>query len=157
MMFESCHSVGEVAHVYRGLGFAVSCAFERVSLIATTALGAVSMPSDLGRQVREELLEEARCASAPIISYSRPNREWVFLVGPAWGSRLGVHIPAQLQERGVRILVSGERVWLPMTDHQTGWYWVSQPITAHSLPSRTSVVSAARRLCGPARSSVVWR
>lgn len=156
-MFESCHSVGEVAHVYRGLGFAVSCAFERVSLIATPALGAVGMPAGLGKQVREVLREETRCVSVPIISHSRPNREWVFLVGPAWGGRLGVHTLAQLEERGVRILESGERVWLPMTDHRTGWYWVSQPSTAHSLPSRTSVITAARRLLGPVRSSAVWR
>ncbi|MFX0576920.1 hypothetical protein [Nocardia nepalensis] len=156
-MFESCHSAHEVAHVYRGLGFAVSCAFERVSLIATPALGAVSMPAGLGKQVRLELLEETRCVSVPIISHSRPNREWVFLVGPAWGGRLGMHTLAQLEERGVRILESGERVWFPMTDHPTGWYWVAQPVTAHSLPSRTSVISAARRFLGPARSSVVWR
>ncbi|MEV5832856.1 hypothetical protein [Nocardia sp. NPDC052112] len=156
-MFESCHSAHEVAHVYRELGFTVSRAFERVSVIATPALGAVAMSAGLGKQVREELLEETRCVSVPIISYSRPNREWIFLVGPAWGGRLGVHTLAQLEERGVRILESGERVWLPMTDHPTGWYWVSQPSTARSLPSRTSVTSAARRLLGPARSSVVWR
>ncbi|WP_062993544.1 hypothetical protein [Nocardia anaemiae] len=156
-MFESCHSAHEVARVYRELGFTVSRAFERVSVIATPALGAVAMPAGLGKQVREVLLEEARCVSVPIISYSRPNREWIFLAGPAWGGRLGVHTLAQLEERGVRILESGERVWLPMTDHPTGWYWVSQPSTAHSLPSRTSVMSAARRLLGPARSSVVWR
>lgn len=155
-MFENCHSAHEVAHVYRGLGFTVSCSFERVSLIATPALGAVAMPAGLGKQVREELLEETRCASVPIISYSRPNREWVFLVGP-WGGRLGVHTLANLEERGVRVLESGERVWLPITDYPTGWYWVSQPSTAHSLPSRTTVISAARRLLGPARSSLVWR
>ncbi len=156
-MFESCHSAHEVAHVYRGLGFTVSCSFERVSVIATTALGAVAMPASLGKQVREELLEETRSVSVPIISYSRPNREWIFLVGPAWGGRLSVHTLAQLEERGVRILASGERVWLPMTDHPTGWFWVSQPSTAHSLPSRTSVVSAARRFVSPARSAAVWR
>ncbi|WP_433678032.1 hypothetical protein [Nocardia sp. CA-119907] len=156
-MFESCHSVGEVAHVYRGLGFAVSCSFDRVSLIATTALGAVSMSAGLGKQVREELVEKTRCMSVPVISYARPNREWVFLVGPAWGGRVGVHTLAQLEERGVRILESGERVWLPMTDHPTAWYWVSQPSTAHSLPSRTNVISAARRLLGPVQPAVVWR
>ncbi|WP_063045965.1 hypothetical protein [Nocardia pseudovaccinii] len=156
-MFESCHSAHEVAHVYRGLGFSVSCSFERVSLIATTALGAVAMPAGLGKHVREVLLEETRCVSIPIISYSRPNRDWVFVVGPAWGGRLGKHTLAQLDLRGVRILESGERVWLPMTDHPTGWFWVTHPVTAHSLPSRTSVISAARRFLGPARSSVVWR
>ncbi|WP_157110603.1 hypothetical protein [Nocardia anaemiae] len=128
-----------------------------MSVIATTALGAVAMPASLGKQVREELLEETRSVSVPIISYSRPNREWIFLVGPAWGGRLSVHTLAQLEERGVRILASGERVWLPMTDHPTGWFWVSQPSTAHSLPSRTSVVSAARRFVSPARSAAVWR
>jgi hypothetical protein len=115
------------------------------------------MPAGLGRQVREVLVEETRSVSVPIISYLRPNREWVFLVGPAWGGRLGAHTLAQLEERGVRIRGSGERVWLPMTDHQTGWFWVSQPSTAHSLPSRTSVITAARRLLAPARPSVVWR
>ncbi|MEV6336195.1 hypothetical protein AB0M12_15910 [Nocardia vinacea] len=156
-MFETSHSVREVAHVYRGLGFAVACVFERVSVIATTALGAVAMHTSLDKQVRKKLLEETRCASAPIISHPRPNREWVFLIGPARGGRLGVHTLAQSKKRGVRILQSGERVRLSMTNHQTGWHWVSQPVTAYSLPSRTSVVSAARRLCGPARSPVLWR
>uniref|UniRef100_UPI003F4A1878 hypothetical protein n=1 Tax=Nocardia sp. bgisy118 TaxID=3413786 RepID=UPI003F4A1878 len=155
--FERCHSAHEVAFVYRNLGFAVSCSYGRVWLTATLALGAVAMPADLGAHVRAELEEDSRLSAIPILSYQRPQREWVFLVGSAWGRPLGAHTLAQLEERGVRILESGQRIWLPMTDHPTGWYWVSQPVNVEKMPSRTSVITVARRFTDrPQPAPVRW-
>ncbi|CAM4344561.1 DNA-binding protein [Nocardia ninae] len=145
-MFESCHSAQEVAHIYRGLGFSVSCLYERVSLVATPSLGAVVMPAGLGRKVHQELAAGRRSDAVPIVSYSRPNREWVFLVGPVRGRSLVARTVIQLAEKGIRILESGERVWLPMTDHPTGWYWESRPSGVLVIPSRTTVIAVARQL-----------
>ncbi|MFI2478767.1 hypothetical protein [Nocardia xishanensis] len=117
-MFESCHSVTEVAYVYRRLGFAVSCAHDRVSLVADDRLGAVAMPAELGKQVREVMAEEQdRSEGMPILSYARARREWIFLVGPARGrppSPGRARRAADLENHGVRILESGQRIWLPM-------------------------------------------
>ncbi|MFF0532721.1 hypothetical protein ACFYT3_30640 [Nocardia amikacinitolerans] len=156
-MFERCHSAQEVAYVYRGLGFAVSCSFGRVSLTTTPGRGAVTMPAELGERVRAVLEEEDRWVSVPILSYQRPRREWVFLVGPAWGGKLGAHTLAQLEERGVRILESGQRVWLPMTDHPTGWYWVSPPVNVQVMPPRSAVIAVARQVITRHEPSTAWR
>ncbi|MEV0339436.1 hypothetical protein AB0H49_10445 [Nocardia sp. NPDC050713] len=156
MMFERCHSAHEVAYVYRELGFAVSCIYGRVSLIATPALAAVTMPAGLGAQVRAALQEADRWAAIPILRYPRPEREWVFLVGPAWGGKLGAHTLTQLDEDGIRILESGQRVWLPIADHPTGWYWVSRPENAQSLPPRTSVIAVARQFIARPEPAIAW-
>ncbi len=155
-MFESCHTAQEVAHVYRRMGFAVSCAFDRVAVIATPTLGAVVMPARLGTPVRRALLEDARCESVPILTHSRPNREWVFLVGPAWGGKMAQRTLDSLEARGVRVLDAGQRIWLPMTDHPTGWRWVSEPVSAKAIPSRTSVLSDVRDLVGRNELSSAW-
>ncbi|MCP2318266.1 hypothetical protein APR12_003619 [Nocardia amikacinitolerans] len=64
--------------------------------------------------------------------------------------------PAQLKEHGVRILESGQRVWLPMTDHPTGQFWVSQPVDAQSLPSRTSVIAVACQFIARPNPAIAW-
>lgn len=159
-MFESCHSVTEAAYVYRQLGFAVSCAHDRVSLVANDRLGAVAMPAELGKQLRAVLAEEQDWSDGvPILSYARARREWVFLVGPAWGRPLspGRARPiSDLENHGVRILESGQRIWLPMTDNQTGWFWVSPPQNAKLVPARTTLISAARRLLEHRQISPAW-
>ncbi|WP_405179366.1 hypothetical protein OG225_36855 [Nocardia sp. NBC_01377] len=155
-MFESCHSAGEVAHVYRRMGFPVSCAFDRVALVATPTLGAVTMPATLGSLVRQALTEDHRCESVPILTYSRSHREWVFLVGPAWGGQIARRTLESLEARGVRVLDAGQRIWLPMTDHPTSWYWVSQPVNARTIPSRTSVLADAREFVGRIALSTAW-
>ncbi|WP_431953295.1 hypothetical protein [Nocardia lijiangensis] len=159
-MFESCHSVTEVAYVYRRLGFTVSCAHDRVSLVANDRLGAVAMPAELGKQVREVLAEEQDWSEGmPILSYARARREWVFLVGPAWGRPLSpgrARRVADLEYHGVRVLESGQRIWLPMTDNQTGWFWVSPPQNAKLVPARTTLILAARRALERRQMSSAW-
>ncbi|MGW5750932.1 hypothetical protein [Nocardia rhamnosiphila] len=152
-MFESCHSQQEIAHLYRGMGFDVSYSYQRVALIASRSLGAVAMPAGIGARVRQVVEENDPIITLPIISYQRTDRQWVFLVGPAAGNRVRRTGPAALEDAGVRILESGQRVWLPMTDQPIGWYWVSPPVSARMLPSRTTVVAAALRQLTAARQS----
>ncbi len=156
MMFESCHTASEVAYIYRRMGIAVSVTFDRVAVIATPDLGAVAMDSRLGGLVRHALLEDSRCESVPILTHARTHAEWVFLVGPAWGGRLARRTLESLRERGVRLLDSGQRIWLPMSDHPTGWRWVCAPVEAKRLPSRTSVLADARDLVGRSQLSSAW-
>ncbi len=145
-MFEQCHSAHEVAHVYRAMGFDVSLIFHRVALIASNSLGAVAMPAALGADVRRALTDGRRATHTPIISFHRPDREWVYLVGPGVGRSLRHATRDMFDSAGVRILMSGQRVWLPMSDSFTQWYWVSPPSHATALPSRTAVLTTTRRL-----------
>ena len=156
-MFESCHSASEVAYIYRRMGIPVSITFDRVAVIADRDVGAVAMPSELGGVVLQALLEDSRCESVPILTHARSRREeWVFLVGPAWGGKIAYRTLENLRERGVRLLDSGQRVWLPMSDHPTGWRWISAPLESKKLPSRTSVIADARDLIGRLQMSTAW-
>ncbi|MET7774071.1 hypothetical protein [Nocardia sp. NPDC005366] len=157
VMFESCHTASEVAYVYRRMGIPVSVTLDRVAVIADPTVGAVAMPARLGRLVYPVLLEDSRCESVPILTHARSrHEEWVFLVGPAWGGQIGYRTLNSLRERGIRLLDSGQRVWLPMSDHPTGWRWISEPVEAKKKPSRTSVIAAARDLVGRAALSSAW-
>ncbi|MEV0712721.1 hypothetical protein [Nocardia aurea] len=156
-MFESCHTVSEVAYIYRRIGIPVSVTFDRVAVIADQALGAVAMPSALGGLVHQTLLEDSRYGSVPILTHARSHREeWVFLVSPAWGGKIARRTLDSLRDRGIRLLDSGQRVWLPMSDHPTGWRWISEPVEAQKLPSRSSVIAAARDLVGRVELSTAW-
>ncbi|MEU4842448.1 hypothetical protein [Nocardia testacea] len=127
------------------MGFQVSNSFQRVALIASRSLGAVAMPAKTGVQVRQVVEQNDPTTTLPIISYQRAQREWVFLVGPPCGNEARGAALAALEVAGIRILESGQRVWLPMTDRPMGWYWVSPPVSARILPSRTTVIAAARQ------------
>ncbi|WP_054812202.1 hypothetical protein [Nocardia arizonensis] len=145
MMFESCHSVSEVAALYQRLGFSqVSCTFNRVSLVTSPALGAVVMPEVSGRSIRDRLLKRRQVHPVPVLSYARRGRDWVFLVGPQWGGAYGTTTLASLAARGLRVLSAGERIWLPMSDNRLAWYWITEPENARLVPSRTTVISAFR-------------
>lgn len=143
-MFEACHSVREVAEVYRRYGFGVSCAFERVSVVAGPRLGAVVMPSSLGERVHHRLLAVHACKSVPIVTFDRPNRQWVFLVGPALGRPSDARAFSVLDVHGIRVLEAGQRIWLPISDQSTGWRWVSPPAKKQPSPARTTVVAEVR-------------
>ncbi len=143
-MFETCHTPFEVAHVYRGMGFPVSCRFGRVAVTASRSLGAVVMPPDVGTLVRQEL-EHDHDITAPVLTYHRPRRDWVFVVGPGSGVAAGAAARAALHRAGVRVLTEGQQVWLPMSDQPLTWYWIWPPTTAQALPSRSTVLATARR------------
>ncbi|MFF0494297.1 hypothetical protein ACFYTQ_35210 [Nocardia sp. NPDC004068] len=141
-MFESCHTASEVAIVYRRMGFpTVACDFDRVSLIATPALGAVVMSRALGPRIWTRLMTDHERSSAPIVTYPRPNADWVFIVTANRGRPFARSTRDALAARGVRILDAGQRIWLPMSDHATGWHWVSPPIKGMPLPLRSTVLA----------------
>ncbi|WP_280400146.1 hypothetical protein [Nocardia carnea] len=144
MMFENCRTPFEVAYAYRGMGFPVSCTYGRVAVTASRSLGAVVMPPELGTLVRHEL-EHDHDVTAPVLTYHRPRSDWVFLVGPGSGGALGATARMALHRAGVRVLTTGQQVWLPMTDQPLTWYWIWPPTSVRALPSRTTVLAATRR------------
>ncbi len=143
-MFENCHTPFEVVHVYRGMGFPVSCTYGRVAVTASRSLGAVVMPQALGTLVRHEL-EHDHSVTAPVLTYHRPHRDWVFLVGPGAGGAPSATAHTELHRAGVRVLTAGQRVWLPMTDQPLTWYWIWPPTRVRALPSRTTVLATTLR------------
>lgn len=156
-MFEHCHSTSEVAAVYRGLGFTVTCSLERVFLIASATVGAIVMPADLGRAVRGLVAAESKHTTMPILTYPGPHREWVCLVGPvARGGKLSARTLADLEEQRVRIFESGQRVWLPTTDYSTGWSWITPPGKASEMPPRSTLISRTIESLHRARLSAAW-
>lgn len=141
-MFEMCHGPREVAYRYSVLGFPVELTFGRASFVTTPNLGAIAMAPELGRRARMAVGEDL---TVPIITHSRAGREWVFLVGPSRGRGLGERSRSVLAKQGVRVLDTGSRVWLPMSDSPTGWHWASPPREGvFGVPSRVSVLAAAK-------------
>src|SRR5262249_20877485 len=112
--------------------------------------------AQLGALVRQALLGDGRCASVPVVAHSRPGREWVFLVGPAWGRPMTRSTLDGFAACGGRVLDAGQRIWLPMSDHATGWRWLSPPVNATAIPSRTSVLAVARECLGRIELSSAW-
>lgn len=143
-MFESCHTPAEVATVYHRLGFTgISCAFGRVSLLASPRLGAVVVPGSLARGVRDLLTDNRRGKPVVVLGYARAGRPWVFLVGPQSGKGHSATTLARLADQGIRVLIAGQRIWLPMSDNRTSsWYWICPPSDLASLPARITVLSA---------------
>lgn len=116
-MFERCHSAQEVAYVYRELGLAVSVHL-RASVAHRPGRGDDARRA---RRSRHAVLEEADPVGGDTDRELPTAATGMgFPVGPAWGGKLGANMLTQLEERGVRILESDQRVWLPMTDHPTG-------------------------------------
>lgn len=141
-MFENCHEPREVAFVYASLGFPVELHFGRTSLVTTASLGAIAMPPELARATRHVIGDTS---AVPIITHTRAEREWVFLVGPNRGRGLGQRALASLEQHRVRVLPAGSRMWLPMSDSPRGWHWASPPREgALSVPSRTFVLRAVQ-------------
>ncbi len=155
-MLSGCHGAAEVADLYRKLGFVgVSCAFDRVSLIASPGVGAVLIPEVFADSVKHRVFNARRREPVAILTYgTRRDRTWVFLVGPSWGSRSPRGMVGEMAGHGVRLLDAGQRIWLPMNDNTVGWHWLSHPAKGKSLPLRTTVLSAARDHL--ARPRVEW-
>ncbi|WP_157184006.1 hypothetical protein [Nocardia takedensis] len=144
-MLSGCHGPAEVAYLYRRLGFEkVSCAYGRVSLVASPRVGAVVVPQAFAEAVKHRVLASKGRDSVPILTHgSRHDRNWVFLVGPAWGGRCARRTLVRLAENGVRLVDAGQRIWLPMNDNSMGWHWLTPPVKGVPLPLRTTVISAA--------------
>ncbi|MBB5912624.1 hypothetical protein BJY24_001491 [Nocardia transvalensis] len=140
-MFESCHSPTDVAHLLRArFGFPVRLFAGRPFLSCGGRVDAVSMPAELGRQVRERL----RAAPAtPAVADPR-NRRWVFLTAtPQPYYDVTQHLRLTAYE--VAVLTAGRRVMLPASDYPLGWHWASEPVPGPLLlPARAMVLRAVR-------------
>lgn len=155
VMFEGCRGPREIACVYRFLGFPVELHFDRTSFVTTASLGAIAMPPELARATRHVIGDTS---AVPIITHTRADREWVFLVGPNRGRGLGQRALTSLEQHRVRVLPAGSRVWLPMSDAPTGWYWSSPPRDgALAVPSRTLVLRAVQSVLDDRQTAIGLR
>ncbi|MFX0574636.1 hypothetical protein [Nocardia nepalensis] len=140
-MFESCHSPGEVALVYaQRFGVPVRLFDRRLFFLTSLTLGAVAMPQQLGQRVRKTVGDQF---PLPIIRHSERGGQWLFVVGPNRGHLRNRALPA-LARHDARMLASGVRVWLPMSDYSVGWHWHSPLLAGEdAIPPRTRVLHAA--------------
>ncbi|MEU2258143.1 hypothetical protein ABZ540_33780 [Nocardia xishanensis] len=113
------------------------------------------MPSYLAQRVRTEIDQRHthsinHRAVTPVVvgrSASRPSTYVFVVAGRLSGRGLSTHTLTQLDEAGVRLLDSGQRIWLPTTDYPTGWTWKSAPPTPGiRLPTPTTVLTTAQEL-----------
>ncbi|ONM46812.1 hypothetical protein B0T44_13285 [Nocardia donostiensis] len=143
MILDTCYSLHEVAYVYsHRFGFPVEMAGGRPSLVIGDAVGAVTMPQQVGWPVRDRL-RHPKVLAVPVISHPR-HRQWIFLVHPA-----GLVSTPVARVPQVCILDPGSRVWLPTSDSRFGWYWVDAPKRASSpgdmlAPAQGQVLRAAK-------------
>ncbi|WP_194838269.1 hypothetical protein [Nocardia sp. XZ_19_369] len=139
MMFESCHTPNEVAHVYRRkFGLPVEL-FDRRAFIATgDTVGAVLMPPPLGLRVKKAFSDEV---SVPIIRHFPRGGHWIFLASTR--GRVRNRAVAELMRHDGTVLSPRTRVWLPMTDAGIEWTWFSPPHPGAVLPTLPLVMHTA--------------
>ncbi|GAB2445338.1 hypothetical protein [Nocardia tengchongensis] len=142
-MFESCCSPHESAHVLRArYGLPVELYADRPLLTVGVAVGALTLPEPLGRQVLHRL---SWLPATPVIADPR-DRRWTFLVAPPLPNH---PVPQRLQIflRGHSVTVpeSGSRIMLPTSDQPPGWHWANEPQPGElRLPYRAMVLAAVR-------------
>ncbi|WP_280505084.1 hypothetical protein [Nocardia farcinica] len=109
---------------------------------------AVTMPAELGEQVRRRLAGGG--ISAPVIEHRR-SRRWTFLTAAAGAGSLGPKDSAHLFRMFATIAATGSDVVLPSPeDERTGCRtWVEPPAEPAELPPLTTVVDATLALGHP--------
>lgn len=128
------------------LGWPVSVQVgKRVLIVAIgNVLDAVSMPADLGAQVRAEL--GIALLSGPVVA-APDGRRWTFLTKPL--DRLRPTIAADLSHLRVDVAPHGGHAVLP-TDPSTVsgqlWRWVEPPSPGRALPPAYAVIGVTRRI-----------
>ena len=128
------------------LGWPVSVQVgKRVLIVAIgQALDAVSMPANLGAQVRAEL--SISLLSGPVVA-DPDGRRWTFLTKPL--DRLRPTIAADLSHVRVEVAPHGGHIVLP-TDPSTLsgelWRWIEPPSPGRALPPAYAVIGVTRRI-----------
>jgi hypothetical protein len=142
LVFESCYTPHDVAHVLRRrYGLPVELDAYRPTIVCGCRVGALSMPMELGCRVLNLLPGQP----VPVVSNPR-DTIWTFLVGPAFPP-LGSRTVRRLAEHEIVVHDRGRRVLMPMSDSGFGWRWASEPAPgALRLPSRSQVLDAAEPL-----------
>lgn len=128
-----------------GLYGVVDPALGRI-MLEVGAVGAVTMPADLGTRVRDHLRGRARCG--PVIAHPRSGR-WTFLTGPTDDSYLDTALFADLFRDCAGVALPGSHIVLPSpADEHTGYRrWICPP-EKDFRPELAEVVSATRN-CHP--------
>ncbi|WP_040797061.1 hypothetical protein [Nocardia higoensis] len=114
---------------------------------------AVTMPAELGEQVRDRLASSG--IAAPVIEHRR-SRRWTFLTASTGAGSLGTVASAHLFRMFATVASTGSDVVLPSSeDERTGCRtWVEPPAEPAALPALATVVDATLALGqpGPRRS-----
>ncbi|MGH3981023.1 MAG: hypothetical protein ACRDRZ_18840 [Pseudonocardiaceae bacterium] len=135
------------------LGWPVSIDVERRRLMVPvgTVLDAVTMPAALGRTVLAEL--RIAILAGPVTA-DPAGHWWTFLIQPA--AAAGTDLPAELRRLKVRPTPRGGHAIVPiqLAHHgDGGWRWVQPPRPRQSLPPRSVVLGATRRVAAGLASS----
>lgn len=137
-MFESCYTPVDIAHLLRHrYGLPVELTADRVTVVCGPRIGALDLPSTLGRRVLALLAD-----TCPAVISDERDTRWTFLVEP-----LTLSSPARFTDLGVVPRRAGRRVLLPMSDKGFGCRWASRPSPGPlHLPAGSDVLDAIERL-----------
>jgi len=143
-MYETCVTASEAAYLLRHRhGLPVELFAGHVLVTCNSQLGAVRMPSGLGRRVLPGLIHDR-----PVPAVANPREtHWTLLVDPRPPISVESNHEAQLSKYDVALLQHGYRVWLPTSDTGIGWHWITEPAPSPLLlPPLPSVLSTIYRL-----------
>ncbi|MEU2173014.1 hypothetical protein ABZ552_02165 [Nocardia sp. NPDC019219] len=121
-------------------------------MLEVGAVGAVVMPAEVGRRVRERLTAGSEPRPGPIIAHPRADR-WTFLTGPTDNSYLDTGLFADLFRVCASIALPGSHIVLPSPTDEHGGYrtWVVAP--EGDFRREFAEVIAATRVCAAANGA----
>ncbi len=110
----------------------------RILLPIGGLIGAVTMPSELGRHVLAGL--RVRMLTGPVLEHPHAQR-WTFLTGP--GHTPTETVNTDLLRLRTSVAHPGDNVVLPSPDdeHLGLWHWIRSPETRSDLPPQSAVIS----------------
>jgi hypothetical protein len=128
------------------LGWPVAVQVSKRVLTAAVGhvLDAVSMPANLGAQVRAEL--SISLLSGPVVA-DPDGQRWTFLTKPL--DRLRPTIAADLSHLRVEMAPHGGHIVLPTDPSSLAaqpWRWVEPPSPGRALPPAYAVIGVTRRI-----------
>ncbi|MEU6579911.1 hypothetical protein [Nocardia sp. NPDC046763] len=128
-----------------GLYGVVDSALSRI-MLEVGAVGAVTMPADLGRRVRDHLVARHRCG--PVIAHPRSGR-WTFLTGPTDESYHDTALFSDLFRDCASVAQPGSTIVLPSPadEHSAYRTWIHPP-EGDFRPELAEVLAATRE-CHP--------
>ncbi|MEV0033441.1 hypothetical protein [Nocardia sp. NPDC050793] len=120
----------------------------RILLHIGTHYGAVTMPAELGEQVRQKLTQAQ--IAAPVVHHPRAGR-WTFITGPARPDGLTAAVSAKLFRLYATVACTGSQVVLPSPDDERTGYrvWVRPPESATAMPPSNVVIEATLAIGAP--------
>ncbi|MTE11892.1 hypothetical protein [Nocardia aurantiaca] len=128
-----------------GLYGVVDSALGRI-MLEVGAVGAVTMPANLGQRVRDRLMARHRCG--PIIAHPRSGR-WTFLTGPTDDSYHDTALFSDLFRDCVSVALPGSNIVLPSpSDEHSAYRAWTHPPEGDYRPELAEVLAATRE-CHP--------